>query len=250
MKSPAEVWAAVESWSPEITYTPDPHGATDAQGRPFMGVNRMIKQYCEPFDPVRISNMIVKRHFSYLSDEEQEAKAAGYRADWDNRRQRGIDFSTAMEAAWKGQPFDPQWQAHVEDSLSWIQDRYPMDKVRPELMLWHTAARIWGFADVVVFDGAKVHVYDYKLVKEIRSKGMFGLMMAPPFERFPDANGSHYALQISAYAYFLELQGYEIGTLAILHVNELGQAKEIPVPYEREAVEQMLYLRIVSLENE
>lgn len=239
MTSPDEIWAAVESWSPEIVYTPDPHGATDNAGRKFDGVNRVIKSWTTPFDAPHMAAWLAKKWGKQTEEE--------YLAEWDRRRQLGIDFSTAMEQAWRGEAFDPLFALHVQESLSYIRDRFPIDSVYPEKMLWHTAARVWGFADVVVFDGPFAHVFDYKLVKEIRKSGFNGLKMKPPFERFPDANHSHYTLQLSFYMYLLELQGYEPGELAILHLSEEGFLKHIPVTYEKEAVEQMLYLRIQDL---
>lgn len=85
-------------------------------------------------------------------------------------------------------------------------------------------------------------VRDWKSNKEIRTKSFMNKTMFYPVENFLDTEYSKYSLQLSGYAYMLELLGYQIDVLQFEHYKRDGagwfnmEPTIYPVKYHREEV--------------
>jgi len=81
---------------------------------------------------------------------------------------------------------------------------------------------------------------DWKTNKKISPRNYEGLPCFEPLQDFESSTLLKYQLQLSLYAYMLELQGKNIGRLIIVHLTETG-AKEIEVDYKKDLIEGLLY---------
>lgn len=85
-------------------------------------------------------------------------------------------------------------------------------------------------------------VRDWKSNKEIRTKSFMNKTMFYPVDTFLDTEYSKYSLQLSGYAYMLELLGYEIEYLQFEHFKRDGngwfhmEPTIYPVQYHKEEV--------------
>jgi len=90
-----------------------------------------------------------------------------------------------------------------------------------------------------------VDFFDYKtnLEKGIEYKSKYKQYMLHCLSHLEDCNFNHYALQLSFYAYCAEMtHGIRVGRLAILFIGLDNIVKEIPVPYLRTDIENMLVI--------
>jgi len=127
------------------------------------------------------------------------------------------------------------------------------DGFYPELLVWlfhESGVNIAGQADKVfieTIDGVRyLDIDDYKFVKEVKKgynyldwKGqpVIKTFMKAPLNHLVDSNWSHYALQMSFYAYILEQSGFVVRNLRFTAEK---QKKDYVLPYLREEVINIL----------
>lgn len=114
--------------------------------------------------------------------------------------------------------------------------------VYTELVVWNEEYVVAGQADKVIIEDRFVDVDDYKTSNVIEYESFKHYinghrMMKYPIDNIMDCNFYHYALQLSVYGYFIELKGFTIRRLRILHTKSNTW---IEVPYLREEVIKML----------
>ncbi|NBO98791.1 MAG: hypothetical protein EBU90_01515 [Proteobacteria bacterium] len=87
-----------------------------------------------------------------------------------------------------------------------------------------------------------VHLRDWKTNKALNRSGYRNQMMKYPLSHLPDCNYQHYVLQLSLYAYILEVfYKKKIGSLGIHHFNYLANTVQYyEVPYLKSDVSDML----------
>lgn len=138
----------------------------------------------------------------------------------------------------------------------------------PELIVYDHKYKIAGQADrVIITQGKKVHIKDYKTSKEIKKEPIIYFdvdkkrrvrkRLLPPVSHLDANNFSTYSLQLSGYGFILERWGYKIASLEIIHLKmkgrqdpdffekgiyEIEEEVVYPVPYLRREV-QMMFLR-------
>lgn len=108
-----------------------------------------------------------------------------------------------------------------------------------ELMIWSEVFEICGQSDQVnVYPGRRVKVSDYKSNEKIKFEGFKGETLTGPLSHIPNANYHIYCIQLSTYAYLLEMQGYEVVELELIHLTDNNKVYKLP--YLREDVINML----------
>lgn len=115
-------------------------------------------------------------------------------------------------------------QVFTNPVLNDIRISLPLDNLQngvySELILWDENSLICGTSDIVEVSGKKVEVRDFKTNKELKFEGFRGECMLGPVKHIPNSNFWHYTLQLSIYAYMLELRGYEVGKLILHYTRE------------------------------
>jgi hypothetical protein len=190
--------------------------------------------------------------------------------DWDYERDiacfNGSNFHLAKEKGWLEKPkhyegvIKRQWYTTGVQNVKGenISPEDLPDGIYSELVLWNHFYEIAGQADIVyieTIDGVRyVDIDDYKTNKEIKTESYMNprtrkyKMMKRPLGNIMDCNGSHYELQISLYAWFLEQFGYVVRNLNFQHWNNVGTkedpkydfAKDYPLKYRKKEIEKVL----------
>jgi hypothetical protein len=116
--------------------------------------------------------------------------------------------------------------------------------VYPEAIIYHPSCGIVGQSDDLrIFPDKILDINDYKTNDKIEMTSFYNYrtghqMMLDPISHLHDCNGIHYALQLSGYAYLMELWGYKPRNLTIEHTKDNN--KKIKVPYLRDEIIAML----------
>lgn len=144
----------------------------------------------------------------------------------------------------------------VTESLEHIVNLFELkDGVYPELMIWNNKYRIAGISDKVTIDTVGstryIDIDDYKTNKKIdttsylnTTTGIHTRMLAP-VDDLMDCNFIHYSIQLSFYAYFLELFGFVVRNIKFTHIklnetNEIVEEQPYYVTYLRPQVIRIL----------
>ena len=108
--------------------------------------------------------------------------------------------------------------------------------------------RISGQIDLLVKDGNDIYIIDWKTNKEIKKHSYYNKftkkynMMKFPVNNLQDCNFNHYQLQLSMYAFMLQLlhPEYNIKGLKIVHIDHDGKQHEYDCEYLKDEVKKML----------
>lgn len=88
-----------------------------------------------------------------------------------------------------------------------------------------------------------INIWDFKTNKELHKSSKYGNYMLGQFFYIEDCNFNHYTIQLSIYAYLLELKGYTINELNLIYFNRTTMKMEIhPLIYKKEIAKSMIEL--------
>lgn len=117
-----------------------------------------------------------------------------------------------------------------------------------------------GIADCIVRDDNHISIIDFKSDEKIPFKGIYEVgkkkskRMRYPLVNLEDAQGVHYQLQLSLYAWMVQHldPNLIIDKLVIVQVENLKKKKEFVVEYLKEDVEKLLkwHIKAVRLKTE
>ena len=122
----------------------------------------------------------------------------------------------------------------------------------PELLIsYHSPdekLKIAGQSDLVIKNGNKIKIWDWKTNKNISTKAYYDSTlrkqktMIYPINNLPDHTLMHYQIQLSLYAFMLRKWNpeFEIEELKIVHFQHDGKQKEYVLDYLEKDVERML----------
>ena len=104
---------------------------------------------------------------------------------------------------------------------------------------------ISGTIDLMTYENNKIILWDYKTNKKeigehTKSYGTYN----KPINNIPKNEYYKYALQLSIYRYMLELWGYKVGELYLIHLQD--ELKRIEVPYLKKEVELIFNKRNIN----
>lgn len=108
--------------------------------------------------------------------------------------------------------------------------------------------RVAGQADLVIVDGNKIRILDYKTNKKIDTKSFYdrklrkSAKMKYPLNNLDDVNFWHYTMQLSLYAWMLEKANPEftVEGLFLLHHDHDDKKEVYKCEYRKKEVERML----------
>ncbi len=124
-----------------------------------------------------------------------------------------------------------------------VYPEYLISRVSPDGVL-----RIAGQIDLLVKKGNEIYILDWKTNKEIKQKAGFNtqtrseVKMLYPLNLLPDCNYYHYALQLSTYAWMLQMinPDFVIKDLILVHFDHNDNQTIYNMPYLKKEVEAML----------
>lgn len=106
-----------------------------------------------------------------------------------------------------------------------------------------------GVADVIIKQGNKVKIIDYKTSDKIEKKSRYDMKMKKkkslsyPLCKIEDCNYNVYTLQLSIYAWMLQqlYPDLEIASLEIYHIKDYKLKQIYPVEYWKETVDMFIH---------
>ena len=124
-----------------------------------------------------------------------------------------------------------------------VYPEYLISRVSPD-----GALRIAGQIDLLVKKDNEIYILDWKTNKEIKQKAGFNtqtrseVKMLYPLNLLPDCNYYHYALQLSTYAWMLQMinPDFVIKDLILVHFDHNDNQTVYNMPYLKKEVESML----------
>jgi ATP-dependent exoDNAse (exonuclease V) beta subunit len=207
-----------------VSFDEASHTYTNYKGSKYTSATTLIGKFKQPFDKKAVATAYAKKN----------GKTPQYWIDkWEE---------ISKKACEKGTNFHKGKESHLlsldgivkEDRVIQVVDINKFtepnidystlpDGVYPELILWNHYWGVAGISDIIIIDGDYFDVDDYKTNKKIDKESYchpkYGhKMMKPPINHLMDCNYTHYALQLSLYAYMLEkLTGKKARNLSFHH---------------------------------
>lgn len=108
--------------------------------------------------------------------------------------------------------------------------------------------RVSGQIDLLIKDGNDIRIIDWKSNSEIKKESYYNRatktrqMMKYPLNNLQDCTLVHYQLQLSLYAYMLQVlhPEFNIKGLKLIHIDREQKETEYELPYLKDDVERML----------
>ncbi len=131
-------------------------------------------------------------------------------------------------------------------AIEWFNDLYGTltePELTTELIVGNEEYGIAGTIDLMINEDGSITLVDWKTNKKIASKGYQGKVGIHPLtEGLADCHLSKYTLQLSIYAYLLELEGYHVKDLFLVHLKDY-YVETIKVDYKKELVKKLLEMK-------
>lgn len=227
------------------------HRYFNQAGREFLSVSRVISYFKEEFQSDMLSYMVAKKRAcasnpSATNDDIQIEKKAVL-AEWALKNKiacdKGTEIHDAIETWLKTTFIVPKFQKLI-DSLSKELSDHPWKQ--SEIVLHFDKAGIAGTTDYLGYrtksKTSVIDIVDWKSNK-IERRSKYGKYLKGPLAHLEDCNYNTYSLQLSLYAFMIELQfGRQVGNLSIVEIvdSEDGIIKIWPAPYMKQEVRNML----------
>ena len=222
----------------EIVFEPIQHTYTYTKtGEKLTSVSHLIHNYVKPFDE---SGFLLRKCAA-----KEGVSVDTLRDRWDKKRNDACD---------RGHLWHEQIESFlISGKISDGPDKDIVKKVKnnikfegiiyPEVLVYSTDLMICGTADIVEFfpKSNELIIKDWKTNENLYKKCYNKLLY--PLNYLKDDQITKYSLQLSTYAYLLELRGYTVRAkdLCIFWINpESRDVEQIPVKYMRADVIKMI----------
>lgn len=267
-----------------VTFNDSNHTYQNKEGVDYISVTTLIKMYTPPFEADYWSSYkALKDVLSGVGRWEEFKKAAGgweaavdfykllveqkkfsynsqviavknqYLKAWDDKREKsaakGKIFHRSAEEKTRGSVIIRETLREVEigydDPIIEAPD-FKSTKVYCEQIIYSHKLQIAGQADWILKDRRDVSIKDYKTSEEIKKVPFMEQTLLYPVNEIPDTNFHKFTLQLSIYAYLLELAGYNPKQLVVEHIISEDDKKSYPVEYLRKQVILLIddYIRV------
>jgi hypothetical protein len=205
-------------------------------GENYMSVTKFISRFHEKFDSDKIAQNLINNIPKYklrFKEVPIEEATGILKSEWDKRRDIGIFIHGILERYIKGETVFSEIKSKLwNERIAQLISAYDKLQIKhnnqgyeqcPEMIVYNDEFKLAGQADLILLnhEEKKIKIFDHKTnqngitYKAYRNKKMF-----PPLEYMPDCNYNHYTLQLSLYAYFLEIElGYKCEELNILWID-------------------------------
>ena len=207
----------------------------------LISVSELVKKYKEPFDP---DGSITAR--SALKKGITPREMAD---EWKVNNKKATDKGTlthkiAQDYLEGTSMYPPTLNAEIMANYRLL---IPVcDELKPyliacEQIIFNETLGVAGTPDVLTLYQDKIDIWDFKTDKNpiTIDDNRYNKYFLPPLQSLPANSFYYYALKMSIYRYLLELDGYEVNTLGLLHICK-DEIKEIILPYLKEEVRSIL----------
>lgn len=196
----------------------------NAPDTPLTSVSKVIELYHEKFDTEEVSRKTAAKR---KVDQEQ------LKQEWKEANEKAIERGKKLHTL-KENELNKKKGAFASMIDGDYKTAYDLTELKPgiytELIVYSPEFRIVGTADYVeIFKDDSFIIRDYKTNKELKFSSPLiwnpklgekkPKRMFAPLNHIDDCNGMHYTIQLSCYAYLLELAGYKCKGLELLYVS-------------------------------
>lgn len=191
-------------------------------------VTTWLGEFEAPFDVKEVSKKYAKwlRKSGYIGVDDKKVTAKVVQKHWDFIREEGTRVHRQIEGLIKGEKIFPYPNKKARDAYEYVEkEMRSMDKPRsvPELRIHSTRFGLAGMLDMPVFVGMDLHLYDWKIV-----------------DKMTPAKLKKYTLQLSTYAYLMEVESrVTVKALKLVQVTDEG-VKVHEIEYKKDKVIEML----------
>jgi hypothetical protein len=209
-----------------ITFQEKNHKYQSQEGQPeidWVSVTKVIGAVCPPFDKEESAIKASKNKKSKWYD--MEPNHIIYAWDEENQRSRDLGhwYHNKREQEYIGK--EGVVMPLMDGTTKIARDQKLTTGIYPEHMVYLQSAGICGQSDLVTVDGEYLDIDDWKSNKEIRKQGYMNwekktAKMLAPMNHMEECEYSHYALQLSLYAYIIQRHNpqLKVRRLGIHHI--------------------------------
>jgi hypothetical protein len=222
----------------------------------YISATQLVGMFKQDFNTKEVSERHARKHGNT-----PEYWAALWKAKEAAGNKRGNAFHKARENYING-----RGMVVYKNTVHFAQNQvfYDPENFAPgvytEMLLWNDAFKVAGQSDIVIIRHSNIveannyrakvaDIDDHKTNEKIHEKSYYFektkqyKMMKYPLNHLMDCNLIHYQLQLSIYAYMLEMWGYEVGDVQFTHYGhpdpETGKEpppKVYPLTYMKKEV--------------
>jgi ATP-dependent exoDNAse (exonuclease V) beta subunit len=181
------------------------------------GVTTIIKQFVPIFDTDKWSKFVAQK-----DGKTQNEVLLEWKIKADNSIKKGKEIHKRMENYLKS--FEIEKNIIDPVLASYISGFQVV--IKSEEKIYNQDNSIIGIPDLIIFNGQKVSILDWKTSEKIKTNNKYEKLLSP-LQYLDNCDLNIYSLQLSFYAYLLESQGFEINKLQILHLDKNTGLREI-----------------------
>lgn len=195
------------------------------------GVTTIIKQFTPTFDTNKWSKFVAER-----DGKTQDEVLFEWKIKSDISIKKGKEIHKRIENYLKS--FDIEKNTIDTVLASYISSF--QGQVESEKKIYNQEKSIIGIPDLIIFNSNKVSVLDWKTSEKIKISNKYEKLLGA-VNYLDNCDLNVYSLQLSFYAYLLELQGFEVDRLQILHLDSnTGLREIISVEYMKKEILSIL----------
>jgi len=219
-----------------ISFNEEKHVYHDGEQK-YISVTQLIRQYTPEFDA---DGSITKRCAEKAGITEEEQRQL-WEDNMNQAAQKGTDMHTYCEELTWNIPNQHPQPEQIRATLTEFYDN--TNPIATEQIVYSKEHGVAGTMDLLSLNtGQGLNVDDYKTnKKKITPHDVYGETMLPPLSHLANNNYYKYALQLSIYRYLLELWGYTVDLIRIIHIRPRS-TEFITLPYLRDEAEMILTL--------
>lgn len=206
-------------------------------------VTTLIHSLFPPFD----EKVMARKLASFAWAKAQKKGVRYWLAEWKKNREEGTLCHAEIEKFLLDQEgtesllevFHPRSLEGIK-YLKQLLKSFNGYEIIPEMLIYGEG--LAGQSDLVLKDHDNVTIVDWKFTKRIKKdsyeKGETGT--SPITSHLVNCNYNTYSLQLSVYAYLLELQGYHPERLILVHIDPNGKVTPYEIDYHRSVAKELV----------
>ena len=188
----------------------------------YTGCSSFLSQFEHQFDPT--GQILVGSAKKASKERGITITPQMLKQEWTNKADYSKAMGTAIHYSLEQMILDNDTKESEE--LEKIKDKFKTifssfdGKIVPEVLLYNDLLKISGTSDLVFYhaDGKTISIGDFKTNEEINTTSKYNQYLLDPVSHLQHSNWTHYSLQLSFYAYMMELQGYKVKDLYLYHI--------------------------------
>lgn len=212
----------------------------------YTSVTTLIHKHFKPFDEKGLARKLAK--FGWAKKQRKGVRY--WLREFKKSREQGTLCHEELEIYVKnpvqGDLLYPVYHPRSKVAVDWyksiIESKYSGYHPEPELLIYNEDYQVAGQIDLPLINGNKVVICDYKFTSRIKKDpyddGDYGITSIT--KDLPNCNYTQYSLQLSMYAYLMELKGFIVEALHLVHISPSGELTVHDIPYMRDVVIKLL----------